>query len=158
VALVLVVGGTWGYGWRQRRRLREATAEAAAKLGGRYEPGSHTMGGNLYGKYGGRDVVFTFFLASTSRPEMTIVSALMNRSIRQPLHLKGSDVLTRAPRLAAFRSWLHHLQLDGWYYRLKLDAESNLVSVRVPGVIRDSTRLVELAAIVADLAKELETV
>ena len=151
LALVAAVGGTWGWGWRQNRRLRAATAEAAARLDGRYEPGTHTSGGTLYGKCDGRDVVFIFRLSTSSRPESTTVVAVLRKPVPEKLLLKGRDAVARAPRLGPYNRW--HSRLFG---RLELGAESTQLWVKVSGVVRDASRLVELASVVAALAAEVE--
>jgi hypothetical protein len=148
IALVLIVGAFWWYGWRQRRRLRQAVTDAATQLDGRYEPGTHTSGGSLTGTYAGRDVVFTFFLSTTLRGESTTVSVSLKKPVRERFQLNTTETLARAPRLAAFRRW---------YYPLKLEAKSQWVSIDVPGVIRDSGQLLDLAAITTHAAEEIDS-
>src|SRR5689334_11281807 len=104
-ALIAVVGGTWWYGWRQNRRLRTAAAEAAAQLNGRYEPGTHTSGGTLYGKCDGRDVVFVFRLSTTRRAESTSVIAVLKKPARQPLPLHRPRAQELVLHLKTYSRW-----------------------------------------------------
>ena len=147
IALVAILGGFWGWAWRQHRWFRTAATEAAVRLDGRYEPGGHTSGGTLFGKYDGRDVVFIFRLSTTLRPETTTAVAVLKRPVREPFLLKGGAATSRASRLEPYASW---------FGRVQLGAESNQLWAQVPGVVRDAERLVELASVVAALAGDVE--
>lgn len=147
VALVAVIGGFWGWAALQRARLRKAVAEAAARMDGRYEPGGLFSGGTLTVKSGGRDVMFLFALSNSRRPESTAVVVTLSKPVEKELLLKGREAVARVPGLAAH---------DGLLARVSLHASSNLLTVRVPGVVRRADRLADLASLVSTLAPELE--
>lgn len=146
-ALVAILGGFRAWAWNQNRRLRQAVQEAASRMKGRYEPGGRFSGGILRVTCDGRDVTFVFNLSHSRRSESTDVVAGLTRVLAGELVLKGRRAVDRAPRLARY---------DGLFFPVVLDARSNLVTVRVYGVVRRSDRLVDLAQTVAALAGELE--
>lgn len=148
LALVAILGGFWGWAWRQRRRLLRAVTEAAARLEGRYEPGGAHSGGTLFVKRGGRDIVFSFYLSHSQRSESTSVATTLARPTAKELLLKGPDAVSRVPRLAP---------VDGRLFPVTIQAKSNLLTVSLYGVVRRADLLVELADVVAALAAELET-
>lgn len=147
VALVAILGGFWGWHARQARRLRRAVAEAIARLGGSYEPGGRFSGGTLHVKSGGRDITFCFYLSHSRRSESTSVVAILRKVVAEKFLLKGRDAVARAPSLERYSTWLAPLTLQ---------VESNLLMIRLYGVVRDVDRLVELAAAAAALAEEVD--
>jgi hypothetical protein len=148
IALVAVIGGFWGWAGFQRRRFRRATAEAAARLNGRYEARGAFNGGSLHGKVGDRDVVISFQFRNSSTFERTIAGVSLRRPVEQPFELKGRDAVARAPVLRRYT------RLFG---SPKLHAKSHWVSAEVPLVIRDSGQLMELAGLLADMASRLDS-
>lgn len=146
-ALVAVFAGVWGWASLADRRFRDAVTAAAARLGGRYEKGGATTGGSLFVKVGARDVVLCFTRSSSRNPEYTSAVAILRRDVKEPLLLKGADAVARAPGLAAY---------SRWHCRPVLQLQSNLLTARVHGLIRNADRLVALAELVAGLADELD--
>lgn len=147
VALAVILGGFWGWHARQRRRLRRAVSEAASRLDGRYEPGGRFSGGTLYVRVDGRDIVFCFYLSHSSRSESTSVVATLQKPVAEKFRRRGRDAVACAPGLRRY---------SRWFSRVEVAAESNLLSVRLYGVVRDADRLVELATITAALAADME--
>jgi hypothetical protein len=147
IGLVAVIGGFWGWAVIQERRFKAAVAEAAARLNGRHEPGGRFSGGTLYLKVDGRDVVFSFQLASSLGPELTSVGCCFQKPTSTPLMLKGRQAIARVPQLQPYTSIFNPV---------KLRVESNMVSVTVSGVIRNADRLVDLAGIVAALCIQFD--
>lgn len=146
--LVVVIGGFWGWAWFQDRRFKTAVAEAAAQLNGRHEPGGYHSGGTLFTKVGERDVVFSFQLSNSSRSESTSVGCCLRKPLAQPIELKGREAVAREARLQKYNRLL---------FPVKLTVQSNLVTVRLYPVIRNSQQLVDLANLVADLTNQFET-
>lgn len=147
----------WLHAWWRRRCVAAAT-RAAAELDGRYEPaGSRPFsGGTIYGRKDGRDVVVVFFTGHTRKPADTTALATLKATRGDRLHVRrklfggwdGADGLppggaAAVERLASFRL-------------ARIEAWSNMLSVRVAGVLHDAARIVELASITAGLASELE--
>lgn len=147
-ALVAIIGGFWGHARMQSRRLQKAVTEVAAKLKGRYEPGGHLSGGNLFVKVGDRDVVFVFNLSHSARSESTSVAATLAKPLVKPLHLRGREAIARAPWLRGYSSF---------FFPARIEAGSNQVQVDLVGVVRNADRLIALATAVAALAAELES-
>jgi hypothetical protein len=157
VAIALVGAPIWTVGAWWRRRCVAAAERAAAELQGRYEKGGHLSGGTIYGRKDGRDVVVTFFTGSTKKGAETTAIALLTKAwsgrllVRRRLlgGWEGADGLPPESagllkRLESFRG-----------ARVEAFA-SNLLSVRVAGVLHDASRILELVSIVAALAPELE--
>jgi hypothetical protein len=148
LALVAVFVLTWGGAWWKRRRFRAAVAELVTKLEGRFEPGSHTSGGTLFGRLDGRDIVVVFYRGSTSRGPSTTALATLARPLETKLLLKRREALERAPELKPFASL--------FAFGIEIRAESNLLAVEVPGVLRDARRILALASIALTQAKNAE--
>jgi hypothetical protein len=158
IAMALVAAPIWWAAALWRRRCAAAARRAAAELDGRYEPaGSRRFsGGTVYGRRDGRDVVVDFFTGQSHKSSHTAALTTLKRArdgrllVRRKL-LAGWDGAGALPpggapllrRLDAF-----------WYPRV--EAWSNMLSVRVWGVLHDGGRIVELASIAAALASELE--
>jgi hypothetical protein len=158
VAMGLVAAPLWWLAALWRRRRVAAATRAAADLDGRYEPaGSRRFsGGTIYGRRDGRDVVVVFFTGHSRKSADTTALATLKapRSGRLSVRRKlfggwdGADGLppggvATLERLASFR----FARVEAW---------SNMLSVRVAGVLHDAARIVELATITAGLASELE--
>jgi hypothetical protein len=147
VALVAILGGFWGYAVVQRRRLRQAVTEAAARLKGTYQPGGRFSGGTLTAKVGGRDVVFIFNLSHSARNESTSIVASLAKPAVKYVHLRGRDAIARAPWLARY---------SGLLAPVRLEIVSDRVQADLFGVVRSADRLVDLANAISALAAELE--
>lgn len=144
IALVLIVVLTWGGAWWRQRRFRRAIAELLPKLEGRFEPGSHTSGGTLFGRLDGRDIVFTFHRGSSARGPSTTAIATLAKPVDVPLRLKRREAVEKCPGLKRFSG------IFG--FGLRLTVESNQVSLEVPGVLRDARRILELGTLALDVA------
>lgn len=147
VGLIAILGGFWAYAAVQRSRLREAVAEAAARLKGTYQPGGRFSGGTLTAQVGGRDVVFLFNLSHSARNESTSIVASLSKPAIKDVHLRGRDAIARAPWLAGY---------SGLFAPVRLEVVSNQVQVDLYGVVRSADKLVELATSISALAAELE--
>lgn len=148
LALVAVFAWMWGGAWWKRRRFRAAIAELLPALEGRFEPGSHTSGGTLYGRLEGRDIVVVFYLGSSSRGASTTALVTLPRVMDQKLLFKRREALARSPELKPFAGL--------FAFGVEIRAESNLLSVEVPGVLRDARRILALASIALSQAKRAE--
>lgn len=148
LALVLLFGLTWGGAWWRRRRFRAAVAALQATHAGRFEPGSHTSGGTLYIKLDGRDVVFSFYLGSSRAGASTKVMTVLPAPLDRTLTLRRREAVARVPGLKPFSGL--------FAFGVELRAEFNLLSIEVPGVVRDAPRLLDLASMTLHLGKELE--
>jgi hypothetical protein len=159
VAMGLVAAPFWWVSAMWTRRCVGAATRAAAELDGRYEPaGSRRFsGGTIHGRTGARDIVVDFFTGHSAKPARTTTAMTIVKEprtgklvVRRTL-LGGWDGADRLPadgsnllaRLEAFR----HARIEAW---------SNMLTVRVGGVLHDAGRIVELASITAALASELE--
>jgi hypothetical protein len=157
VAIGLVATPFWVLHALWRWRCEGAARRAAAELEGRYEKGGHLSGGTIYGRADGRDVVVTFFTGSRSKRAETTAIAILAKPrsgqllVRRRL-LGGWDGAEGLPpgsaeplmRLESFRG-----------ARVEAFA-SNLLSVRVAGVLHDASRILELVAIGGAVARELD--
>lgn len=148
IALVAVFAVVWGGAWLADRRFRRAVADAAPRLNGRYEKGGAATGGTLYGRIGDRDVVLCFTLSTSRNPESTALIVMLRRPVTAALRLKGADAVARIPALRPYSKW---------YGRAELLVESNLLTVRIHGILRDADRLVALAGTLAAQAGEFES-
>jgi hypothetical protein len=156
VAIGLVGAPIWTVHALWRRRCVAAATRAAAELDGRYEKGGHLSGGRIFGRPAGRDVVIDFFTGSSQKRAQTtaMTTVAQSRSDRLRVRRKllgGWDGVEGLP--PAGTELVRRLESFWWP---ELEAWSNMLSVRVNGVLHDAARIVELASIVAALASELE--
>jgi hypothetical protein len=159
VAIGLVGAPFWWLAAMWRRRCVAAATRAAAELDGRYEPaGSRRFsGGTIHGRRDGRDVVVDFFTGHSAKPARTTTAMATLTKPRSGRLLVRRTLLggwDGADRLPAGRAALLE-RLDSFRHP-RVEAWSNMLTVRVGGVLHDAARIVELAAITSGLASELE--
>jgi hypothetical protein len=158
VAMGLVATPLWWAAALWRRRCVAAARRAAAELDGRYEPaGSRRFsGGTIHGRRDGRDVVVDFFTGHSRKSSHTAALTTLKRPRGERLLVRrkllggwdGADELPPGGEPLLRR-------LDA-FWSPRVEAWSNMLSVRVWGVLHDGGRIVELASIAAALASELE--
>jgi hypothetical protein len=158
IAMAVVAAPIWWVSAMWRRRCVAAAKRAAADLEGRYEPaGSRRFsGGTVHGIRNGRDVVVDFFTGHSRESSHTTALTMLKapRSERLLVRRKllggwaGADGLPPGGEALLRR-------LDVFWYP-RVEAWSNMLSVRVWGILHDGGRIVELASIAADLSAELE--
>ncbi len=156
VAMGLVAAPFWGLHALGRRRCVAAAKRAAAGMDGRYEKGGYLSGGMIYGRKDGRDVVVDFFTGSSRKRPLTTAMTTLTKPrsgrllVRRTLLGRWDGVEALPPAGAELVRRLESFR------RAQVEAWSNMVSVRVAGVLHDTARIVELASITAALASELE--
>jgi hypothetical protein len=150
LSLIGILGGSWAWARRQERRFRGAIdAVLARHPGSRHEPGGRFSGGTLFVKIDGVDVALIFDLAHSARGASTTASRMLPAPVPEAWALRGRAALDREPRLAPFRG-LFGLGLE-------IGASANLLRVKVPGIVRDADRLVELGRLAVSLSPEVLT-
>jgi hypothetical protein len=158
IAMAVVAAPIWWVSAMWARRRVAAARRAAAELAGRYEPaGSRRFsGGAVYGRKDGRDVVVDFFTGHARKESHTAALVTLKAPRDEPLRVRrkllggwtGADELPPGGEALLRR-------LDAFWYP-RVEAWSNMLSVKVWGVLHDGARIVELASIAAALAAELE--
>jgi hypothetical protein len=126
-----------------RRRCVAAARRAAAEMEGRYETGGQFSGGRIYGRKDGRDVVVDFFTGTARERARTTAMTTLQEPRRAPILVRRQllggwgGVEALPPGAAKLLARLESFRND------RVEAFSNMVTVRAAGVLHDTPRILE---------------